>query len=98
MKNSKKIALKNVFLKVRKDCQSVTGSNLRRIMMLVGKLHIDDLDKSDADTFSYCSVPDSEKWRLDVVNELTEIKYGECVLEGFSMDEVQEMLSDVCIN
>ena len=67
-------------------------------MLLVGKHHIDDLDLSDADTLSYCEVPDSEKWRLDVVNELTEVKYGEFVLEGFSMDEVQEMLSDVCID
>ena len=67
-------------------------------MLLVGKEQIDDLDISDADALEYSPVPDSEKWRLDMVNELTEIKFGESVLEGFSYDEVQQMLSDICIH
>ena len=49
IKNSKKDAIKNVFLKIRKNCQSVTGSNLRRIMLFVVKSNIDDLEVLDAD-------------------------------------------------
>ena len=49
IENSKKKALKNVFLKIRENCHSVTDSNLRKIMLFVEKHNVDDLELSDAD-------------------------------------------------
>ena len=61
IKNSKKRALKNVFLKTRKDCQSISGSNLRKIMLLVEKHNVDDLNVSDADCLNYNVIPADEQ-------------------------------------
>ena len=96
IKMSKKIALKNVFQKMRKNCQSVTGSNLRKIMLLVGKQNVDDLDILDADKVKYNMVIDSDQWRINLVNEITEIKFGDLHVEGFTWIELNDMLQEVC--
>ena len=57
IKSSKKVALKNVFNIVKHDCQSVTGSNLRNIMLLVGKTSVDDLSVEDASRVEYHEIP-----------------------------------------
>ena len=41
-------------------------------------------------------VPDTDQWRVNVVNEITEIKFGDLQVEGFSWNELQEMLHEVC--
>ena len=69
IKSSKKIALKNVFNVVKNDCQSVTGSNLRNIMLLVEKTNIDDLCVNDAYKVCYHEIPQEELWRVDLINQ-----------------------------
>ena len=41
-------------------------------------------------------MPESETWRLSVVNELTDVKFGEAEVSGFSRDELKVILHDVC--
>ena len=85
-----------LFKVVEKDCRSVTGSNLRRIMYLVGKTNTDHLLPVDSTLMQYCEMPESETWRLSVVNELTDVKFGEAEVSGFSRDELKVILHDVC--
>ena len=92
IKTSNKIALKNVFNVVKHDCQSVTGSNLRNIMLMVDKNRITDLDVDDASKISYHEIPQEELWRVDLVNQLVDAMWGECTVEGFSRDELEYML------
>ena len=78
------------------DCFSVTGANLRQIVLLVGKSNIDDLEVLDADKVKYNVVPDNDHWRVNLVNEITEIKFGDLNVEGFTWNELQELLYEVC--
>ena len=54
---SPKIALKNLFKTVMYDTQSVTGYNLRRIMLMVNKNDISELRTTDAFNLQYMPVP-----------------------------------------
>ena len=92
IKSSKKVALKNVFNIVKHDCQSVTGSNLRNIMLIVGKTSVDDLSVEDASRIEYHEIPEDQLWRVDIVNQLIDALWGECQVEGFSRDELNYML------
>ena len=65
-------------------------------MYLVGKLDTDHLLPADATQIRYCEMPESEAWRLSVVNELTDVKFGEAEVSGFSRDELKAILRDVC--
>ena len=91
-----KIAIKNVYKNVKYDCQSVTGSNLRNIMLLVRKDSILDLVPEDALKVSYNEIPEEETWRLSFVNEITDVKFGEANIEGFTIEELNIILNNIC--
>ena len=44
-----------------KDVRSVTGSNYRSIMLLVGKSSVSEVTKADANRVEYSPIDDSEK-------------------------------------
>ena len=94
--SSTKIALKNVFNTVKHDCQSVTGSNLRNIMLLVDKSRIVDLCVEDASQISYHEIEEDELWRVDLANEMIDTMWGEMTVDGFSRDELGHILGYAC--
>ena len=55
---------------VRKDCQSITGYNLRKI-----RLHNADL-VDDVTKIPYYIMPDHESWRVPIIREISETKSG----------------------
>ena len=67
IKNSKKIALKNLFYCIKDDCRSITGRNLANIAQLVNKVSINDLVPSDSVNIEYNVIPKNEEWRLSMV-------------------------------
>ena len=93
---SPKIAIKNVFNLVRHNCLSVTGSNLRNIMLLVQKTSILDLVPEDAYKVVYHEMPENEAWRVGFVTEITDVKFGEATIEGFSRKELNVILDSIC--
>ena len=96
IKSSNKIALKNVFNVVKYDCQSVTGSNLRNIMLLVDKTNIDSLCVSDSLNIPYHEIPQEELWRVELINETVDTLWGENTVEGFTRDEISSILGYAC--
>ena len=96
---SKKEALKSVFQTVSRNVHSQTGKNLRKIMLLMNKASISDLKSSDVkETFQYKAVPDDQAWRIPILKELIEVKAGNTVIEGFTNEEILEMLEHVCVS
>ena len=98
IKSSKKIALKNLFKVVKHDCRSVTGRNLLNIKLLVNKTNIDSLVPDDAMGISYHEISEENAWRVNIVKELTDVKFGESYVEGFSRKELDSILNYVCIS
>ena len=93
---SPKIALKNLFKTVKYDTQSVTGYNLRMIMLLVNKTNISELSTNDAINIKFMPVPEEEMWKINMVKEITDIKFGEQVLEDFPHDDLEKILHFIC--
>ena len=56
-------------------------------MLLVDKSSIDSLCPEDHDLIRYAEIPENERWRVNMVKELTDVNWGENVIEGFSRDE-----------
>ena len=95
--NSSKVALKCLYNILKYDTQSVTGFNLRKIMLLLEKTSIDELKPSDANEIKYFPVPDSESWKIDIINEITDIKFGIKSLHDFPHEELDAILNNLCI-
>ena len=96
IKTSKKIALKNLFKVVKDDCRSVTGKNLAKIRDLVGKTSVDSLVSADSAKIRYCEIEEEDRWRLGIVSELTDAKFGLTTVDGFSRAELKTILVHVC--
>ena len=93
---SSKIALKNLFDIVKDDTQSVTGNNLRKTMLLLNKASIEDLKPNDTNEIEYRQIPETERWKLDIVKEITDIKFGVQTLESFPHEELDIILDYIC--
>ena len=93
---SSKIALKNLFEIVKYDTQSVTGNNLRKIMLLLNKNRIEDLKPIDSNKIEFMPIPDTELWKLEMVREITDIKFGVKALDNFPHEELDILLEHIC--
>ena len=92
---SKKKALKTVFVIIRRNVNSVTGRNLRKLMFMTGKTDISELSSDDIINTEYKPVPIDEEWRIGMLEELMMVKHGERAIENFSKEEIEEMIEFV---
>ena len=63
---------------------------------MVGKASAEDLVPADCDSIKYFEMKQEDYWKLDMVREITDIKFGEAFIEGFSRDELKVILQNVC--
>ena len=49
----------------KNDVRSVTDSNFRNIMHLVGISSVDDVTKEDADKIKYSPIEEADKWKIE---------------------------------
>ena len=80
----------------KKRLQIYTGSNLRNILLMTTKDDISELVPSDIHEMLYIPVAKHEEWRIEMVKELIDVKYGESVIENLSNTEIEELLEDIC--
>jgi hypothetical protein len=93
LESSQKSPLKTLLDIAKKDVRSITGSNLRRIMLLSGRKSVEDLKNVDV---PYHVVPDDEVWRVGFVKELIDIKCGSLVVPGMLQTELEDIMSYLC--
>ena len=94
---SLKTPLKILFNTIKKDCKSVTGKNLRHIMLLLGVNNIADITTNACKSMKYhIATEGEEKTRLDMVKELIDVKRNNCHLQYFESNEIDEMITYLC--
>ena len=81
---------------------SVTGKNIRQILNETGqtdifKVKVNDMKKS----VKFCEVQGEDKWKPDMIKELTNVKKGSMFLEGenegslLTNEEIQQIIDYV---
>ena len=94
IKNSDKAAPKVLLECIKCDTRSITGSNLRNILLLTDKDNINDLAVSDIEKMKYHELSENDAWRVDAILELTDVKFKQA--DGFTDDEIEEILEHIC--
>ena len=95
IRNSQKRTLRNLLKVVEFDTPSVTGRNLRNILLMTNVTDIRMLKPSDVKA-KYCDIPSQEKYRVDVIREIVDIKDGQLNVPGFNTEELDLILKHVC--
>ena len=97
VKESAKPVLKQLYNLTKNDVRTTTGSNLRNILLLTDKLHVDDLHPGLVGNIEYHQIEEKESWRISMVNELLDLKHGDMIApEGWSDVELDMILDYVC--
>ena len=87
----------NLFNTIKYDCRSTKGHNLRKIMhYYCGKIQISEITTKEISEKSYHPIPVPEMWRLNLVNELLEIRDNNCNLDGWKNDEITNCIVFLC--
>ena len=95
LENSQKKSVRHLFKHVHSDVQSICGSNLRNIRLLIHKNDQQKLHPIDARKIDYCSVDNENKWRIHFLKELIDLKHGDLTV-GLTTDEIDEIIEDIC--
>ena len=98
VRNSPKQVLRQLYSVTKADVRSTTGSNLRNILLLTDLSRIDDLQPSTMNKIKYKEMLDKDKWRIPLIKEVMDMKYGNTTPEGWTQEELDEILDFACID
>ena len=96
IKRSDKNIPKQLLHCIKLDTRSVTGSNLRRILLLTKKTKVEDITEKDIENIESDEISDDNKWRVNIIQEITDLKFGQVKIDGFSIEECDEILQYAC--
>ena len=96
-KSSKK-AIKSLLSICKNDCRSITGKNMRKIMLMCDKGNINSLEENDIDSLKYFPIPETETWRLGLLKELLEARSSNTEIKGFTETEITDLIELVCVS
>ena len=69
---SKKPVLKTILSAIETDTRSITGSNLRHILILAEKFNIEDITGEHSHSFEYFPRPMEDAWKLELIKFIME--------------------------
>ena len=96
IKNSDKAAPKVLLECIKCDTRSITGSNLRNILLLTDKDKINDLAVSDIEKMKYHELSENDAWRVDAILELMSNSNRLQLMASQMMREIEEILEHIC--
>ena len=97
VRKSPKHVLRQLLGLASSDARSVTGSNLRKILLLTNEVNIEKLHPTKVDISFYHNIEESEKWRVDLIKEIIDMKHSELIPPGdWSWEEFEEILNFAC--
>lgn len=96
IEESQKSLPKQLLATIKYDTRSTTGKNLRRLMLVAGKSNISHLNKNDEQLRTYYKVLDENRWKVNLVKETVDVRFGCLQVENFSIDEIEEIQNFLC--
>ena len=94
-KSTKKVP-KQLLSFIKHDVRSTTGSNLRNILLMTNKNHIDELRKEDVQKLRYQNENQNNYWKIGFIKEITDLKFNQLEVDNFSKEELDEILTFLC--
>ena len=73
---SSKNVLKHLYSIAENNSNSITGRNLRKIMLLCNLNSISDINNDIIDKIEYSRTPEREEWRIGLIQELLNGRHG----------------------
>ena len=59
-------------------------------------MKLDDISETDIEEIDADRIQEEDIWRVGIIKEMTDIKFGQLDIEGFSEDECEAILNFAC--
>ena len=82
----------------KSDVRSITGSNIRNILLLTEKDAIENITKHDIKGLKYHEVTREDTWKISFIRELIEIKNNQLSLNDFTKEKLNDILTHLCVS
>ena len=89
---STKTILRKMVHRVKKDCRTNTGRNLRRLMLLSEGSNVDNIVTEKIQKRVYTQIPTGEGWKIEIAKEIIGTLNGEASIDNFSRKEAKDLL------
>ena len=96
LEKSPKMVVRKINQIVGKDCRSVTGENLRRILIHYDSDPIKGPTRDDISKKAFKELPIGEEWRVSMINELIDMRDRSMEADCWSSNEIEETLTYLC--
>ena len=97
IKSSSKFILRNLLNLISKDVRSITGSNLRKILLLVNKGDVNELKPADSSLIQYRKENKMNTWKIKMVKEIIEVRNDTLIIGNLNEDELEDILHHLCV-
>ena len=97
IRRSKKTAIRDLLKIIEYDTRSVTGHNLRSLLLQSDVLDIKKLNARDV-TSAYRSISEEDQFRVGFINEIIDVMNNNLEIAGFTDDELGELLEFLCVS
>ena len=97
IEKSGKEGCKMLLRTVKNDTNSITGSNLRNILLETEKISIQELSPSDCLQIKYFPLNEEENWKVRILNELIDATNEQLGVSNFDIEELQTMFNHACV-
>ena len=98
LQNSDKPSIRLLSALYKTDLRTTYGKNLRKISQMCD-MEIDELTSQNIkQNMKYFEVPQEEHWRPSFIRELLDVKDNKMLVEGFTADEINDLIDMVCIS
>ena len=81
---------------IKRDTRSTTGKNLRTLTLKAKMTKFEQLRKYDENLGTYFKVSNEDKWKVEMVKEITNAQFGSLQVENFSYDELEDIKNYLC--
>ena len=93
IKGNQKPVLRNTLSVIADDCRSTTGKNLRRLTLETKNFTLDNVDFN---LNPYLMLPKDQTWRINLAEEIIEIKAGTINLPNIDFKILDSILDFAC--
>ena len=83
---------------IQRDTRSITGLNLRNILLSADKSNVEDLTLKDVSSLKYFPVREEDTWKINLTRELIKVKETQLEVEGFEKHELEDILYHICVD
>ena len=98
IQSGNKLAAKLLLEMIKDNTETITGRNIKIILMELNKSNINQIDNKSLRGLKFCELPKTEEWRINSIKELTDMKQGKLSVQfendyGLENNEIEDILT-----